>query len=248
MEVISSFRGISPLVKLSVQGISLPAGWAVIGSLALPCLKAPLLRRGSNAAQGDGEYGESLRFSRRARCAAPANGGTKPDSVSGMGDREGRPYGVFCACSEQRVQEAAPYKERTTPWRAATEAVPPFRRGWTLAAPLRGFCHFGAHPHPPRFARHLPLGGGRLGRLIAAPTAYAEAVFFRRGRSQTGPPITDQLSPARQSQARLWNRISFNFWKARAWWPGCNHEKPLRFCAPGILLSATGTRPPLWGF
>lgn len=156
VEVISSFRGISPLVKLSVQGISLPAGWAVIGSLALPCLKAPLLRRGSNAAQGDGEYGESLRFSRRARCAAPANGVPKPDSASGMGDREGRPYGVFCACSEQRVQEAAPYKERTTPWRAATEAVPPFRRGWTLAGTLRGFCHFGAPPHPPRFARHLP--------------------------------------------------------------------------------------------
>ena len=90
--------------------------------------------------------------------------------------------------------------------------------------------------------------GLRAGEDTRPYGIYRNCPFFCRGRSQTGPPITDQLSPARQSQARLWNRISFNFWKARAWWPGCNHEKPLRFCAPGILLSATGTRPPLWGF
>ena len=145
------------------------ADWVVIESLALPCLMASLLRRGSSAAQGDGEHGVPPRFFRRARCAAPANGVPKPDSASGMGDREGRPYGVFCACSEQRVQEAAPYKERTTPWRAATEAVPPFRRGWTLAAPLRGFCHFGAPPHPPRFARHLPPWRGKARAADSRP-------------------------------------------------------------------------------
>ena len=43
-------------------------------------------------------------------------------------------------------------------------------------------------PHPPRFARHLPLKGKAFGRLIAAPTADTEAVSSsRRGRSQTGP-------------------------------------------------------------
>ena len=36
------------------------------------------------------------------------------------------------------------------PLRRTSEAVPFFRRGRTLAAPLRGSCHSGAHPHPPR--------------------------------------------------------------------------------------------------
>ena len=38
------------------------ADWVVIESLALPCLMESLLRRGSSAAQGDGEHGEPLRF------------------------------------------------------------------------------------------------------------------------------------------------------------------------------------------
>ena len=36
------------------------------------------------------------------------------------------------------------------PLRRTSEAVPSFRRGRTLAGPLRGSCHSGAHPHPPR--------------------------------------------------------------------------------------------------
>ncbi len=36
------------------------------------------------------------------------------------------------------------------PLRRTSEAVPFFRRGRTLAGPLRGSCHSGAHPHPPR--------------------------------------------------------------------------------------------------
>ncbi len=91
-EVISSLRGISPLVKLSVQGISLPAGWAVIGSLALPCLKAPLLRRGSNAAQGDGEHGVPPRFFRRARCPHRAVPGPSGVPLLPMGERSLIPY------------------------------------------------------------------------------------------------------------------------------------------------------------
>ena len=38
------------------------AGLVVIEGRALPCLKAPLLRRGSRAAQGNGEYGQRCVF------------------------------------------------------------------------------------------------------------------------------------------------------------------------------------------
>ena len=52
-----------------------------------------------------------------------------------------------------------------------------FRRGRTLAGPREGLLPF--RP-PPSSASHtlgtFPLGGGRLGRLIAAPTANTEAV------------------------------------------------------------------------
>ena len=64
----------------------------VIESLALPSLTAPLLRRGSSAAQGDGEHGEPLRFFRRARCshrAVPGRPGVPPLP---MGERSLIPY------------------------------------------------------------------------------------------------------------------------------------------------------------
>ena len=53
---------------------------------------------------------------------------------------------------------------------------------------------------------------------------WKRTLLFRRGRTLAGPPIIDQLSPARQSQARRWNRTIFNFWKTRAQWPGGNLE------------------------
>ena len=68
------------------------ADWVVIESLALPCLMASLLRRGSSAAQGDGEHGEPLRFFRRARCphrAVPGPPGVPPLP---MGERSLIPY------------------------------------------------------------------------------------------------------------------------------------------------------------
>ena len=108
-------------------------------------------------------------------------------------------------------------------------------------------------PHPPRFARHLPLKGKACGRLIAAPTVFQWNIYpwtggsrtcpygghrsrppFRRERSQTDPPITDQPPPARPSQARLWNRIRRNFRTARPQWAGRNRGTPLRFCAPEV--------------
>ena len=68
-------------------------------------------------------------------------------------------------------------------------------------------------------------GRKRRAARCAAPTAYSEVIFsFRRGRTLAGPPIIDQLSPARQSQARKWNRTSGNFCKPRAQWPGRNLE------------------------
>ena len=45
----------------------------------------------------------------------------------------------------------------------------------------------------------------------------------------------------------MWNRTSFNFWKARARWPGLNLGKPLRFCAPEVLQNLASTRPPVMG-
>ena len=64
------------------------ADWVVIESLALPCLMESLLRRGSSAAQGDGEHGVPLRFFRRARCPHRAAG-----MISARGD--------FAACGRR---------------------------------------------------------------------------------------------------------------------------------------------------
>ena len=89
-----------------------------------------------------------------------------------------------------------------------SESVPSFRRGRIVASPSRSFCHSGAHPHPPRFARHLslpplafghfpltggigPLEGGRfVGGSWTRPYGESGSVpSIRRGRSQTGPPV-----------------------------------------------------------
>ena len=43
---------------------------------------------------------------------------------------------------------------------APLSAFPLFRRGRSQAGLMKGFCDFGAHPHPPRYARHLPPGEG----------------------------------------------------------------------------------------
>ena len=88
--------------------------------LGTPLFDSAFVAAGSSAAQGDGGYGESLRFSRRGRCphravpgrpgVPPLQRGPKPDSISGTGDLEGRPYGIDRNC-------------------------PFFRRGRTLAGP-----------------------------------------------------------------------------------------------------------------
>ena len=85
-------------------------------------------------------------------------------------------------------------------------------REGALIRPLRGTSPLGERkaragcpvcrpyrPHPPRFARHLPLKGKACGRLIAAPTADTEAVphFVGNGpkptrRSQTSRHLLGQ--------------------------------------------------------
>ena len=85
------------------------------------------------------------------------------------------------------------------------ETVPLFRRGRTLAGPIKGFCHSEAHPHPPRIrSAPSPLQGeGLRATARVAPTAE-----IRLG------------ALARQSQARKRNRTSRKFCRPRAQWPG----------------------------
>ena len=54
---------------------------------------------------------------------------------------------------------------------------------------MKGFCHSGAHPHPPPSGAPSPLQGeGLRAARCAAPTARLEAVVpFRRGRTLAGP-------------------------------------------------------------
>ena len=100
------------------------------------------------------------------------------------------------------------------------ETLPGLGRGAPWGSRRKRFRPKG-HSHPPPCGGTFSLEGGRLGRLIAAPTANTEAgPSSRRGRTLAGPPTTDQLSPARQSQARLWDRTNNNFGTARPQWAG----------------------------
>ena len=129
----------------SVERLSLVFRCRLFGGgreLGTPLFDSAFVAAGSSAAQGNGGYGESLRFSRRARCphravpgrpgVPPLQRGPKPDSISGTGDREGRPYGFTRAYLK--------------PWRAGEDTRPYggyrsrpfFRRGRTLAGPREG--------------------------------------------------------------------------------------------------------------
>ena len=66
----------------------------------------------------------------------------------------------------------------------------------------------------------------------------------RRSSRRPRPTAQHQPPPARQSQARLWNRTNCNSGKVRAQCPGRNHGKPLRFCALEIKNNLSGGRPP----
>ena len=125
-----------------------------------------------------------------------------------------------------------------------------FRRGRTLAGPregqappLRRFaCKWNGASGRPRPTNGEPsITDGHMGPPLRRIKRRLR--FSRRGRSQTGPPMMDQQTPARQSQARLWDRTNNNFGTARPQWAGLDRGKPLRFCAPEMLLHLSGTRP-----
>ena len=145
-----------------------PAGRAVVEGLALPFLKAPLLRWGPSCAVGYGGR-PSVPLLRRF--------------VSQWNGMSGRP----CPTKEDPLQRG---RARTPAPTTDVEAFLSFRRGRTLAGPLRGFCHSCPTLIRLAYARHLlPRREKAFGRLIAAPTA------------ENGPEAL-----ARQSQAQLQNR------------------------------------------
>ena len=139
-----------------------------------------------------------------------------------------------------------------------SESVPSFRSGRIVAGPSRSFCHSGAHPHPPRFARHLPPWRGKAcGRVrTPAPTANLEAslLFVGAGhwparrctrRVQEAAPYSS--APAATCSVNLGaevERRSREFLLTQG--PVAREEsrRSLRFCAPEILQSPAGTRPP----
>ena len=139
---------------------------------------------------------------------------------------------------------------RTPAPTADVEAFLSFRRGRTLAGPSNGFCHSGAHPHPPRIRSAPSPWKGEGFRVVrcADPTSEGEETFplirltFGQPPSPRGRLVLPAL--ARQSQARKGNRAGNNFCKPRAQWPGRDWYQPLRFCAPEILLRLSGTRLP----
>ncbi len=86
------------------------------------------------------------------------------------------------------------------PLQRTSEAVPSFRSGRTLAGPLRGSCHSGAHPHPPRMcSAPSPERGKAFGRLIAAPTVYPEAILpLSQGPGPEWPAKHGEISEIRR--------------------------------------------------
>ena len=79
---------------------------------------------------------------------------------------------------KRRVQEAAPYKRGENLWCGWVRTPAPaanwkrfllFRRGRTLAGPRAAQVCRPYGPHPPRFARHLPLKGKAEGDRKGRP-------------------------------------------------------------------------------
>ena len=134
-----------------------------------------------------------------------------------------------------------------------SESVPSFRRGRIVAGPSRSFCHSGAHPHPPRFARHLslpplafghfPLTGG-IGPLIRGvvprPTRCTSPA---KGKIGKGPGVL-----ALNIQAQEWNRCIENFSPNQGpCGPGGNPGAPLKFPRAGRLPPHRRDDPRSWG-
>ena len=73
---------------------------------------------------------------------------------------------------------------------------------------------------------------------------------FTGRSSDQRPPLKERWAqwkrraPLYRRAAREWTRITPNFCKPRAPWPGRNLDQPLRFCAPEVLQNPSSTRPP----
>ena len=128
------------------------------------------------------------------------------------------------------------------------------RMGRSQTGPSRSFCHSGAHPHPPRFARHLPPWRGKACGRVRTPAPTANLVFVGAGhwparrctrRVQEAAPYSS--APAATCSVNLGaevERRSREFLLTQGPVARWEFRHPLRFCAPEILQSPAGTRPP----
>ena len=127
----------------------------------------------------------TLRFSRRARCphravlgrpgVPPLRRETKPDSASGTGDREGRPYGFTRAYLKSWRAGLGPAPT------ADTEAVLSFRRGRTLAGLREG--------HTPGWLLSA------FGRFTFGPSPTVFKKLFRIWVGEVQGPPADPFGP-----------------------------------------------------
>ena len=119
--------------------------------------------------------------------------------------------------------EALPGLGRGGPWASRQDAHQKreYVKSWTGGSRTRPYA-----PHPPRFARHLPLKEKAFGRLIAV-------LSFRRGRTPAGP----QMYAARPGGRALRPSTSCHLLgKARR---GCG-------TAPTTILEQPGPSGPDW--
>ena len=128
----------------------------------------------------------------RPRCAAPTGETVFPQWATARV----APTAFLRGDSERRVREAAPYKGRIPPERAGEDTRPycgcgsilSFRRGRTLAGPSNGFCHSGAHPHPPRI-RSAPSPWKGEGFRAADSRPYEQERAVPKSGGPGVPPL-----------------------------------------------------------
>ena len=155
-----------------------------------------------------------------------------------------RSRGVFSArlsfvhARGRRVQEAAPYRchgPKTGGHMGQYKSLSgECRRGRSQTGPCSG------RPQGSPLRVHLSNGRAADSRPYGGFAKQLRAV--RRGRRALQPSTSRHLiGKARRSGGTAPVPI---FHKARAQWPGRNRKQPLRFCAPEMTHSPSGTRPP----
>ena len=145
---------------------------------------------------------------------------------------------LFCPCAGRRVQEAAPYRchgPKTGGHMGQYKSLSgECRRGRSQTGPCSG------RPQGSPLRVHLSNGRAADSRPYGGFAKQLRAV--RRGRRALQPSTSRHLiGKARRSGGTAPVPI---FHKARAQRPGVNLDQPLRFCAPEMTHSPSGTRPP----